>query len=153
MFSQVGFNFFQVAEGGGFMRGAIGPFVTTGVALVVAAVVVANPIAPPPAAVQIPAVQMSGATDNSRDLLDPTFLEKFAAAAPPSTDPIAVLEQLLASLVGNASRISEDAIAKALAAGAAGAAAAAPPTLTDSAVPRVSMAVTEAPVTPTLPIS
>ncbi|MGI9164430.1 MAG: hypothetical protein ACR2JI_16135 [Mycobacterium sp.] len=100
------------------MRRAIGPIVTTGVAMVAAGVIVANPILVPRADVQIPAVALSAGSD-SADMLDASFLDAIAPAAPESTNPFSVLRQLVSALAADASYVGKNAIVDAFVAGVA----------------------------------
>ena len=100
------------------MRRAIGPIVTTGVAMVAAGVIVANPILVPRADVQIPAVALSAGSD-SADMLDQSFLDAIAPAAPESTNPFSVLKQLVSALAADASYVGKNAIVDAFVAGVA----------------------------------
>lgn len=97
------------------MRGALGPILTTGVALAAAGVVVANPIVAPRSDVKIPAVQLSAGT--GEDMLNPSFLNAIAPAAPESTNPFSVLRQLISSLAADATYIGKNAIVDAFVAG------------------------------------
>jgi len=60
------------------MHRALGPFLTTGVALVAATVVVANPVAPPSRDMQISTTQLS----TSPDLLSPSDKSLLSALTP-----------------------------------------------------------------------
>ena len=88
------------------MRRALGPFLTTGVALVAATVVVANPVAPPSRDMQISTTQLS----TSPDLLSPSDKSLLSALSPAlSTEGIApALAQILAALAADADRISRE---------------------------------------------
>ena len=100
------------------VRRAIGPIVTTGVAMVAAGVIVANPILVPRADVQIPAVALSAGTD-SADMLDKSFLDAIAPAAAESNNPFSVLKQLVSALAADASYVGKNAIVDAFVAGVA----------------------------------
>jgi hypothetical protein len=102
------------------MCAAIRPLLTTGVALVGAAVIVANPIVVPPADIRIPAVHLS--VGNRVDVLDPAFLQAIGAADPVSTNPIGVVHRLLENLVDSATDVGEATVAVAFAAGVVAAA-------------------------------
>ena len=117
------------------MRTAVGPFLTTGAALVAATAVVANPVMTPPADVQIPAVELSANTGMSGDMFDRVFLAAIAPTPPESTSPLAVLRELLASLAGDANHVGREAIAQAFVAGAA---VMAKPPLTALSVPNLA---------------
>ena len=88
------------------MRRALGPFLTTGVALVAATVVVANPVAPPSRDMQISTTQLS----TSPDLLSPSDKSLLSALTPQL--PVAglgpALAQILAALAADADRISRE---------------------------------------------
>lgn len=99
------------------MRRAIGPILTTGVALAAAGVVVANPVIAPRADVQIPAVQLSADTGDAAAMLDQAFLDAIAPAPPESTNPFSVLRQLISSLAADATYIGKNAIVDAFVAG------------------------------------
>jgi hypothetical protein len=120
------------------MRAAIRPIVTTGVALVGAAVIVANPVPLPPADVAIRAGQSPADIRRDLHLVDPAFLEALAAAGPQPTDPMEYLPRLVAALTDVAAPVSREAIA---AAHAAGVAVASGPTSTGASVPNLPAAV------------
>ena len=120
------------------MRAAIRPLVTTGVALVGAAVIVANPVSLPPADVAIRAEQSPAEVRRDLHLVDPAFLEALAAAGPQPTDPVEYLPRLVAALTDDAAPVSREAIA---AAHAAGVAVASGPTPTGASVPNLPAAV------------
>ena len=114
------------------MRRIIGPVLTTGVALVTAGVVVANPITAPRADVQIPAVQLSSGNDETGGMLDPAFLEAIALAPPESDNPFAVLKRLITSFASDATSVGRNAILDAFVAGIG---AVSQPDLTAASVP------------------
>ena len=131
------------------MRRVLGPILTTGVALVVAGVVVANPIIAPRADVQIPAVKLSAGNDETGGMLNQTFLDAIAPTPSESDNPFSVLKQLITSLAVDATSRGKDAIVDAFVAGVA---AVSQPELTAAAVPYVGPpfdlpALTEPPVT------
>lgn len=100
------------------MPGRIGPLLTTGVALSVAAVVVANPVTAPRADLEVPAVKLSG-TGDALDMLDNDFLN--AIAPPPaesSSNPFVVLKDLISALAADATDLTRNAIVSAFFAGA-----------------------------------
>ena len=97
------------------MRRAIGPIVTTGVAMVAAGVVVANPILAPRGDVQIPAVALSAGTADN--MLDKSFLDAIAPAPPESNSPFSVLKQLVSALAADATYLGKNAIVDAFVAG------------------------------------
>ncbi len=88
------------------MRRALGPFLTTGVALVAATVVVANPLAPPSRDMQISTTQLS----TSPDLLSPSDKSLLSALTPqlPTAGIGPALAQILAALAADADRISRE---------------------------------------------
>jgi hypothetical protein len=79
-------------------RPAIGPFLATGVVLVGAAAIVANPVVPPPADIRVSAAEYA-ASGNGLDVLDPRFLESIGASRQGWQNPAEVLESLLSGLV------------------------------------------------------
>ena len=127
------------------MRRIIGPVLTTGVALVTAGVVVANPITAPRADVQIPAVQLSAGNDQTGGMLDPAFLDAIALAPPESDNPFAVLKQLITSFASDATSVGRNAILDAFVAGFA---AVSQPDLTAATAPYFAPRVVENPVVP-----
>ncbi|BBY59636.1 hypothetical protein [Mycolicibacterium sarraceniae] len=88
------------------MRRALGPFLTTGLALTAAAVVVANPVAPPSRDMQISTTQLS----TSPDLLSPSDKSLLSALSPqlPPGGLAPALAQILAALAADADRISRE---------------------------------------------
>jgi len=88
------------------MRRALGPILTTGVALVAATVVVANPLAPPSRDMQISTTQLS----TSPDLLSPSDKSLLSALTPKLaiSDIGPALAQILAALAADADRISRE---------------------------------------------
>jgi hypothetical protein len=88
------------------MQRALAPFLTTGVALVAAAVVVANPLAPPSRDMQISTTQLS----TSPDLLSPSDKSLLSALTPqlPLSGIGPALAQILAALAADADRISRE---------------------------------------------
>src|SRR4051812_2649289 len=88
------------------MRRALGPFLTTGVALVAATVVVAKPLAPPSRDMQISTTQLS----TSPDLLSPSDKTLLSALTPksPISDIGPALAQIFAALAADADRISRE---------------------------------------------
>ncbi len=88
------------------MRRAMGPFLTTGVALVAATVVVANPLTPPSRDMQISTTQLS----TSPGMLTP-FDKSLLNAIVPQFPPAGIgpaLAQILAALAADADRISRE---------------------------------------------
>lgn len=100
------------------VRGSVGPILTTGAALVAAAVVVANPVMAPRADIRIPAVELSAGGGDALAMLDEDFLKAIAPAPPQSTGPVAVLRDLFSSLAADASYVGKNAVVSALIAGA-----------------------------------
>ena len=118
------------------MRRAIGPIVTTGVAIVVAGVVVANPVVVAPHSdVRIPAVKLSGSSDATGSMLDQAFLDAIAPGPAVSTNPFSVLKQLITSLAADATSLGKNALVNAFVAGVT---AVSEPELTASSLPYVS---------------
>ena len=101
------------------MRRIIGPILTTGVALVAASVVIANPIVVPRADVQVPAFTLSAGNDETGGMLDPAFLAAIAPAPSTSDNPLSMLKQLITSLATDATAVGRDAIVDAFVAGVA----------------------------------
>jgi hypothetical protein len=86
------------------MHRAVGPFLTTGVALVAATVVVANPVVPPSRDMQISTTQLS----TGPDLLSPSDKSLLSALTPqlPLAGIGPALAQIFAALAADADRIS-----------------------------------------------
>ena len=99
------------------MKRAIGPIVSTGMALVVAGVIVANPVLAPRADVQIPAITLSSGSGEAGGMLDKAFLDAIAPAPPESSNPFTVLRDLFSSLASGASDFGKNAIVEAFVAG------------------------------------
>lgn len=116
------------------MRGAFGPVLTTGVALAAAAVVVANPVMPSRADVQIPAVQLSAGASDALGMLDEEFLKAIAPAPPVSNNPFVIIRDLISSLAADATYLGTNAIVEAFVAGAT---AVTQPELTASSSPYI----------------
>jgi hypothetical protein len=93
-------------------RPAIGPFLATGVVLVGAAAIVANPVVLPPADIRVSAADFA-ASSNGLDLLDPRFLESIGAGG--WQNPVEVLKSLLSGLVRNDSDVDHSPLASQLA--------------------------------------
>lgn len=117
------------------MRRVIGPIMTTGVALVTAGVVVANPITAPHADVQVPAVRLSSGTDETGGMLDKAFLDAIGPSPSISDNPFAVLKLLVTSLAADASSLGKNVIVDAFVAGVA---AVSQPELTAASFPYVA---------------
>src|SRR5262245_17025130 len=116
------------------MRAVIRPVVATGVALVGAAVIVANPVMLPSADVAIRAQQSPAEVRRDLYLFDPAFLEALAEESPQPTEPMEPLPRLVAAMTGDEAPVSREAIARAYAAGVA---VASGPSLTGSSVPNL----------------
>lgn len=119
------------------MRRVIGPILTTGVSLVTAGVVVANPIVAPRADVAIPAVQLSAGNGETIGMLDQAFLDAIAPGPGGSSNPFSVLKDLISGLAADATSLGKDAIVDAFVAGVA---AVSPPELTAASSPYLSFA-------------
>ena len=124
------------------MRRVIGPILTTGVSLVTAGVVVANPIVAPRADVAIPAVQLSAGNAETIGMLDQAFLDAIAPGPAGSSNPFSVLKDLISGLAADASSMGKDVIVDAFVAGVA---AVSPPELTAASSPYASFAATQLP--------
>lgn len=101
------------------VRRIVGPILTTGIALLAACVVVANPIVVPRADVQIPAFTLSAGNDETGGMLDPAFLNAIAPAPSESDNPFSVFKQLITSLAADATSVGRNAIVDAFVAGVA----------------------------------
>lgn len=99
------------------MRGAIGPILTTGVALATAGVVVTNPIKAPSADVQIPAISLSAGSNDAVSMLDEDFLEAIEPEQSRPTNPFTLLRDLISSLAADATHVGKNAIMEAFVAG------------------------------------
>ncbi|CAN1519175.1 hypothetical protein MCEMIE22_01037 [Mycobacteriaceae bacterium] len=124
------------------MRRVIGPILTTGVSLVTAGVVVANPIVAPRADVAIPAVQLSAGNTETIGMLDQAFLDAIAPGPAGSSNPFSVLKDLISGLAADATSLGKDVIVDAFVAGVA---AVSPPELTAASSPYVPFAATPVP--------
>ena len=103
------------------MPWAFGPMLTA-VAMGAAAVVVANPVVVPRADVQIPAADLAIAvTADGRgdavDMLDEDFIRAVGPAPAASTNPLAILTELVGVLVADAAYLGKNAILHAFATG------------------------------------
>lgn len=116
------------------MRRGIGAILTTGVALVAATVVVANPVQVPQADVRVPAVDLSAGSAASSGLLDQAFLEAIAVQ---STDPapVSALKRMLVQIVANAALLGGKAVEEVVDAHTAISAAAPAPALAAVSLP------------------
>jgi hypothetical protein len=124
------------------VRRVIGPILTTGVSLVTAGVVVANPIVAPRADVAIPAVQLSAGNTETIGMLDQAFLDAIAPGPAGSSNPFSVLKDLISGLAADATSMGKDVIVDAFVAGVA---AVSPPELTAASSPYVPFAATPVP--------
>lgn len=124
------------------MRRVIGPILTTGVSLVTAGVVVANPIVAPRADVAIPAVQLSAGNTETIGMLDQAFLDAIAPGPAGSSNPFSVLKDLISGLAADATSMGKDVLVDAFVAGVA---AVSPPELTAASSPYVPIAATPVP--------
>lgn len=124
------------------VRRVIGPILTTGVSLVTAGVVVANPIVAPRADVAIPAVQLSAGNTETIGMLDQAFLDAIAPGPAGSSNPFSVLKDLISGLAADATSMGKDVIVDAFVAGVA---AVSPPELTAASSPYVPIAATPVP--------
>ena len=129
------------------MRRVIGPILTTGVSLVTAGVVVANPIVAPRADVAIPAVQLSAGNAETIGMLDQAFLDAIAPGPAGSSNPFSVLKDLISGLAADASSMGKDVIVDAFVAGVA---AVSPPELTAASSPYLSFVGTPVPGFPAI---
>jgi hypothetical protein len=125
------------------MRRVIGPILSTGVALVAASVVVANPIVVPRADVQIPAFMLSAGNDETGGMLDPAFLDAIAPGPSASDNPFSLLKQIITSFATDATTVGRNAIVDAFVAGVA---AVSQPELTAAAAPYAAVPVDPYPV-------
>lgn len=107
-------------EGGLRVPGVFGPILTTGVALSAAVVVVANPLTAPQSDVQIPAAQaqVSQVGGQALDMLDEDFIKAVGPKPTGSTNPLAVLKDLVSALVADAADLGKSAVLHAFTVGA-----------------------------------
>ncbi|BBY62486.1 hypothetical protein [Mycolicibacterium helvum] len=94
------------------MRRGIGAIFSTGMALVVATVVVANPVSAPPSDIRVPAVKLSGDSAVSNAALDRAL---FAALArnPADSGPAILFKRSVAGVVTNVTLLSGRAVKEA----------------------------------------
>ena len=85
---------------------------TTGVALVGAAVVVANPLVTAPHDVSVPSVRLSAGAGAAHGMFDKALVDAIAVDAGDSTSPVGVLKQLFASLAADASLFGGKAVSE-----------------------------------------
>lgn len=126
----------------GRVRRVIGPILTTGVSLLTAGVVVANPIVAPRADIAIPAVQLSAGHSETIGMLDQAFLDAIAPGPAGSSNPFSVLKQLITGLASDATSLGKNAMVDAFVAGVA---AVSQPELTAFSHPYVAAPVIAAP--------
>ncbi|WP_167099199.1 hypothetical protein [Mycobacterium sp. DL592] len=116
------------------MRRGIGAIVTTAVALVGAAVVVANPVSVPQSDVRVPAVELSAGTSSSATTLDQAYINAIALD-PTDTGPASALKRMLAELVTHATLLGGRAVEEVFDARTTISAGAVPPTPTAAWLP------------------
>ena len=121
------------------MPGAFGPILTTGVALSAAVVVVVNPMTAPHADVRIPAAQanVAKAGGEAVDMLDEDFIEAVGPKPTGSTHPLAILKDLVGSLVADVSDLGKSAVLRAFLAGASVVSGSQVPELTAASYPYI----------------
>ncbi|MCW1957810.1 MAG: hypothetical protein KIH64_004535 [Mycobacterium sp.] len=121
------------------MPGALGPILTTGVALSAAVVVVVNPVSAPHADVRIPAAQaeVSMAGGQAVDMLDEDFIEAVGPKPAGSTNPLAILKDLVSALVADAADFGKSAVLRAFIAGTGAVSGAQVPELTAASFPYI----------------
>jgi len=86
--------------------------VTTGVALVGAAVVVANPLVTAPHDDSVPSERLSAGAGAAHGMFDKALVDAIAVDAGDSTSPVGVLKQLFASLAADASLFGGKAVSE-----------------------------------------
>jgi hypothetical protein len=94
------------------VRRGIGAIFTTGVALVGATVVVANPVAAPPSDVRVPAVKLSADSTASKAALDQALLDALAQY-PGQSGPANLLNRSVAGVVTNVTLLTGRAVEEA----------------------------------------
>jgi hypothetical protein len=119
----------------GRVRNVVGPILTTGVSLVTAGIVVANPIVAPRADIAIPAVQLSAGNSETIGMLDQAFLDAIAPGPAGSSNPFSVLKDLITGLASDATSLGRNAVVDAFVAGVA---AVSQPELTASSYPYIA---------------
>ena len=85
---------------------------TTGVALVGAAVVVANPLVTAPRDVSVPSVHLSAGAGAAHGTFDKALVEAIAVDTADSTSPAGVLKQLFATLAANVGLFGGEAVSE-----------------------------------------
>jgi hypothetical protein len=121
---------------------ALGPIVTTGIALVGAAVVVANPLVTAPHDVSVPSVRLSAGDGAANGMVDKALLDAIAVDSGDSTGTVGVLKQMFAALVADASLFGGKAVSEVFPRDPA----VTPPT------PRTAAPAPDAPVVPASPV-
>jgi len=127
----------------GRVRNVVGPILTTGVSLVTAGIVVANPIMAPRADIAIPAVQLSAGNSETIGMLDQAFLDAIAPGPAGSSNPFSVLKDLITGLAADATSRGKNAMVDAFVAGVA---AVSQPELTAFSYPYIAPPVLAPPV-------
>jgi hypothetical protein len=92
------------------VRRAFGPIVTTGVALVGAAVVVANPLVTKPHDLTVPSVRLSAGASAAHGLFDKALVDAIAVDPGDSASPVGVLKQVFTSLSADAGQLGGKAV-------------------------------------------
>ncbi|WP_059017405.1 hypothetical protein [Mycobacterium sp. M26] len=116
------------------MRRGIGTVLTTGVVLVGATVVVANPVLVPQSDVRVPAVELSAGSAGSGGMFDQALIEAIALQ-PTDSAPVSALKRMLAELVANATLLGGKAVEEVFDAHTAISASAPTPALTAVSLP------------------
>ncbi|BBZ77021.1 hypothetical protein MANY_23580 [Mycolicibacterium anyangense] len=116
------------------MRRGIGAIVITGVVLVGATVVVANPVLVPQSDVRVPPVELSAGSAAPGSMLDRAFLDAIAQQ-PTDSAPVSVVKRMLAELAANAALLGGKAVEEVVDAHTAIAAAPAPAAVSLAAAP------------------
>lgn len=116
------------------MRRGIGAIVITGVVLVGATVIVANPVHVPQSDVRVPPVELSAGSAAPGSMLDRAFLDAIAQQ-PTDSAPVSVVKRMLAELAANAALLGGKAVEEVVDAHTAIAAAPAPAAVSLAAAP------------------
>lgn len=82
------------------MPRAVGPLLVTGVAIVGAAAIVANPILPPPTEIRVSPSDLT-ADGQPIDVLDPDFLKKVSADGSGWPSPLGMLDDMVSGFIGD----------------------------------------------------
>lgn len=112
------------------MRGVFGPILTTGVVLVTAAVVAANPVMGANSDIQIRPIDLSSVP---ADMFDQAFLDAIAPASPGATGPLAALKGLVGALAADAAYLGRNGVTRMSTAGGDGRDGLSPAELSDLA--------------------